>query len=175
MFQDSYICISNHHIQSRWQNFPRQWSTKKSMKSREEEKQRKQTVCVIAPWQPIGSLSHECNQEWLLDLPCPAGEPVIVYRRRRGPGGAGGEIHDSLLQNLVDWLHVQENACGQRILNQHSLLPCQCRGWGRAWAKCICSSARKHWRRRENYISMGGSGWVRQSSFPRRWLIVMVP
>lgn len=29
-------------------------------------------------------LSHECNQEWLLDLPCPAGELVI------GEGGAGG-------------------------------------------------------------------------------------
>lgn len=60
---------------------------KESCGKQREEKQRKQTVCVIAPWQPIGTLSHECNQNWLLDLPCPAGEPVIVHRRTRGWGG----------------------------------------------------------------------------------------
>lgn len=74
----------------------------------------KQTACVIASRQPIGSLTHECNQEWLPDLPCPAGELVIVHWRRRkwvvgegrGWGGGGyniaGEIHDGLSQNLVD-------------------------------------------------------------------------
>lgn len=102
------------------------------------------------------NLSHVCNQEWLLDRPCPAGEPLIVHREEVGFGGSGGrrgcaakDIHGDSLQNLVDWLHVRENACGKRILNQHSSLPSQCK------TNASAANPHKHMRQGENCISFG--------------------
>lgn len=65
---------------------------------------------MIASRQSIGSPTRECNQEWLLDLLRPAGELVIVHRRRRkwvggrwrGVYNIAGKIHDSLSENLAD-------------------------------------------------------------------------
>lgn len=133
----------------------------KTTRNRRKPKKRKQTVCVIAPWHPIGYQRHECNQERLPDLPGPAGELVIVHWRRtgRGDGWRGGdntaEIHDSLPRNLVDWLHLQENACGKRILNQHSLLPCQCRTEPERGQNASAAHPYKHFRQWGNYICMG--------------------
>lgn len=83
----------------------------------------------------------------------------------RGGGGGGGmdggggnntaEIHDSLPRNLVDWLHLQENACGKRILNQHSLLPCQCRTEPERGQNASAAHPYKHFRQWGNYICMG--------------------
>lgn len=69
------------------------------------------------------------------------------------------------LQNLVDWLHVQENACSKRILNQHSLLPCQCRTEPELGQNASAANRYKHLRQWENYISMGAPDELGNRSF----------
>lgn len=121
----------------------------------------KQTVCVIASRQPIGSLTHECNQEWLLDLPCPAGELVIVHwRRRKWVMGGWGKI---LQYSRWDSWRPLTEPCGlitrpgkcmrQTILNQHSLLQCQCRTETERGHNASAAHPYKHFRQSANYIS----------------------
>jgi len=74
-----------------------------------------------------------------------------------GGSGTADEIHDSLARNLVDWLHIQENACRKRILNQHSLLPCQCRTEPKCGQNVSVAHPYKHFRQWDNYIFWGTS------------------
>lgn len=103
---------------------------------------------------------------WLSSGGSGIGRNVAVVVGDEGGGGyAADEIRDSLLRNLVDWLHVKENACGKRILNQHSLLPCQHSADPEHEQNASAANPYKHLRQRENYISMGAPDELGSLSF----------